>query len=77
MDNFFQLNPTWNASGFFRLDVNFVEVTFIAEKMSPLSVTRFSVTKCKRDPARVEKTQVTGKFIRTVQVLGTRYRANE
>ena len=37
-----QINPTWNVSGFFRLDVTFVEISFAAE-LDPLSVSRFEV----------------------------------
>ena len=37
-----QINPTWNVSGFFRLDVTFVEISFVAV-LDPLSVSRFEV----------------------------------
>jgi hypothetical protein len=36
----YQTNPTWNVSGFFRLDITFVEIIFVA-KLEPLSITRF------------------------------------
>ena len=37
-----QINPTWNVSGFFRLDITFVEISFLAI-LEPLSVSRFEV----------------------------------
>ena len=39
-----QINPTWNVSGFFRLDITFVEISFLAI-LEPLSVSRFEVIK--------------------------------
>ena len=53
----FQINPTWNASGFFRLDTSFIEVVFIA-KLPPLSITTFKVSKCKAERKNTEKTEV-------------------
>ncbi len=42
----FQMNPTWNASGFFRLDISFLELTFVAT-LQPLSINKFVVSRCK------------------------------
>lgn len=54
----FQMNPTWNASGFFRLDINFVELNFVAT-LAPLSLNRFTVSKCKDgDKGDREQTQI-------------------
>ncbi len=40
------MNPTWNASGFFRLDTSFLEVTFVAT-LKPLSMHKFVVSRTK------------------------------
>ncbi len=55
-----QVNPTWNASGFFRLDVSFLQVTFVA-KLKPLAIAKFVVSRCDADDQRkrdAEQTQV-------------------
>ncbi len=45
------MNPTWNASSDFNLDTHFVEVTFLAT-LTPLTLSRFSVSKCERSRER-------------------------
>ena len=53
----YQLNPTWNSSGFFKLDTNFVEISFTAD-LPPLSISKFKVTQCDKKAKKMEKTQI-------------------
>ncbi|XP_059084472.1 alpha-mannosidase 2-like [Tigriopus californicus] len=53
----YQMNPTWNSTSGFKLDTNFLEVTFKAN-LEPLSITKFQVKHCHVDIKRREKTQV-------------------
>ncbi len=61
-----QVNPTWNTAahgvgqggGSYRLDVSFLEVSFVAE-LPPLSINRIVVSRCeKREAERSERTKV-------------------
>jgi len=54
----YQVNPTWNSSGQFILDVSFVEIVF-SVRMQPLAIVKFYVKRCSSDRAgKTEKTRV-------------------